>query len=137
MIERGRGMTDNEMIELVTALSGESSSTLVSAFISMAGDAIKNRAFPFASDTELSTLSVPVRYQNLQVEIAVYLLDKRGAEGETVHNENGINRSYENGSIPGSMLKQVVPFCGVPTVPFTSADDSDDSDDDSGSGDEK
>ena len=129
MIERGRGMTNNEMIALVTTLSGESDQATVSAFISMAGDAIKNRAFPFASDTELQNLSVPVRYQNLQVEIAVYLLDKRGAEGETAHNENGINRSYENGSIPDSMLKRIIPFCGVPTVPLASADDSDDSSD--------
>ena len=26
-------------------------------------------------------------------------------EGETAHNENGINRSYENASVPESMLK--------------------------------
>ncbi len=106
-------MTDNEMITLVKAMSGESDTDTVSAFLAMAKQAILNRAFPFVQDSELPS-AVPGRYQNLQCEIAVYLLNKRGAEGETSHNENGINRSYENGGVPDSMLKQVVPFCGVP-----------------------
>lgn len=106
-------MTDNEMKTLVSAMSGESNADTVSAFLAMAKQAILNRAYPFLQDSELPS-DVPSRYQNLQCEIAVYLLNKRGAEGETTHNENGINRSYENGGIPDSMLKQVVPFCGVP-----------------------
>ena len=107
-------MTDAEKITLVEAMTGETSDTVVSAYLTMAGQAILNRAYPFLSDDELSGKSVPARYENLQCEIATYLLNKRGAEGETTHNENGINRSYENGGIPSSMLKQVVPFCGVP-----------------------
>ena len=107
-------MTDAEKILLVKAMTGESTDTVVSAYLAMARQAILNRAFPFLSDEELSDKPVPTRYENLQCEIATYLLNKRGAEGETVHSENGINRSYENGGIPASMLKQVVPFCGVP-----------------------
>lgn len=107
-------MNNSEMITLVSGMSGESSTDTVSAFLTMAGQAILNRAYPFVSEEEMSGLTVPVRYQNLQCEIAAFLLLKRGAEGETVHNENGINRSYENGRIPYSMLKEVVPFCGVP-----------------------
>lgn len=107
-------MTIEEMTELVKAMSGESSDSVVSAYLKMAGQAIINKAFPFATIEELPKLPVPTRYQNLQCEIAVYLLNKRGAEGQTVHNENGINRSYENGGIPNSYLKQVVPFCSVP-----------------------
>ena len=48
----------------------------------------------------------------LQVEIAAYLMNKRGAEGETYHGENGVNRTYENASVPASMLAGVTPFCG-------------------------
>lgn len=107
-------MTDEQMIILVKSMSDESDDAVVSAFLAMSADAIINRAFPFATEKERETLTVPARYKMLQCEIAVYLLDKRGAEGETAHNENGINRSYENGSIPDSMLKQVVPFCRVP-----------------------
>ena len=107
-------MTNAEMIELVKAMSGESVDAVVSAYLAMSGDAIMNRAYPFATEKERESLTVPIRYQNLQCEIAVYLLNKRGAEGQTSHNENGINRSYENGGIPDSMLKQVVPVCRVP-----------------------
>lgn len=104
-------MTDQEMIAIVGAMSGEASEMIVSAFLTMAGQAIINKAFPFATEDELQTLTVPTQYQNLQCEIAVYMLNKRGAEGQTTHNENGINRSYENGGIPNSFMKQVVPFC--------------------------
>lgn len=107
-------MSDTEMIVLASSMSGEPNQGIVSAYLSMAADAILNRAYPFAADANLSSMTVPRKYQNLQVEIAVYLLDKRGAEGQTAHNENGINRSYESGGIPDSILKQVVPFCAVP-----------------------
>ena len=49
----------------------------------------------------------------LQVEIATYLLNKRGGEGELSHSENGISRSYENGDVPESMMRQIVPMAGV------------------------
>ena len=106
-------MTDAEMILLVSGMSGESNNDTVSAFLTMAGNAILNRAYPFVPDSERDSLTVPLRYQNLQCEIATFLLLKRGAEGETAHNENGINRSYENGRIPYSMLKEVVPYCAA------------------------
>ena len=53
------------------------------------------------------------RYDTLQCEIAAYMLNKRGAEGQTSHSENGISRSYENADIPSSMLKVVTPHVGV------------------------
>ena len=104
-------MERQTMLTLVGQMSGESNADIVSAFFDMSGDAIINRAYPFATEEERESLTVPARYQNLQIEVAVFLLNKRGAEGEITHNENGINRSYENGNIPDSMLKQVVPFC--------------------------
>lgn len=107
-------MTKADMVALAIAMSGETTESVVSAYLTIAGQAILNRAFPFYTDEELENSDVPVRYQNLQVEIAVYLLNKRGAEGQTSHNENGVNRGYENGGIPDSMLKQVTPFCAVP-----------------------
>jgi hypothetical protein len=56
---------------------------------------------------------VPHRYGVLQCEIATYLLNKRGAEGETSHSENGISRGYESADVPESLIGVVVPFCGV------------------------
>lgn len=104
-------MTVEERVTIASAMSGESNTDVVSAYLSMARAAILNKMYPFhdyADDAD-----VPVRYQEDQVQITVFLLNKRGAEGETAHNENGINRSYENGEIPASMLKRVTPFCKV------------------------
>lgn len=107
-------MTDAEMIAFVKSASGEPADAVVSAFLAMSREAIVNRAFPFGRVDDRLMESVLERYQMIQCEIAVFLLNKRGAEGQISHNENGINRGYENGDIPDSMLKRVVPFCNVP-----------------------
>ena len=79
------------------------------AYLDIAGREIIRRAYPYKNDVT----EVPAKYDTLQCEIANYLLNKRGAEGEMAHSENGISRSYENGGVPESMLKAVTPFCGV------------------------
>lgn len=56
---------------------------------------------------------MPERYEYVQVEIAVYLINKRGAEGETAHSENGISRTYDNADIPSALLRDVVPFAST------------------------
>lgn len=50
------------------------------------------------------------QYETLQLEIAQFLYNKIGAEGETAHNENGVDRTYENAHIPDSMLDCIVPL---------------------------
>lgn len=79
------------------------------AYLDIAGREIIRRLYPFKGDAT----EVPEKYNTLQCEIATYLLNKRGAEGETSHSENGISRSYENAGVPESMLKSVIPYCGV------------------------
>lgn len=79
------------------------------AYLDIAGREIIRRVYPFKADAT----EVPEKYNTLQCEIATYLLNKRGAEGESSHSENGISRSYENAGIPESMLKSVTPYCGV------------------------
>jgi hypothetical protein len=49
----------------------------------------------------------------LQCEIAAYLLNKRGAEGQTSHTENGITRNYGGADVPESMLSSIIPRVGV------------------------
>lgn len=89
-------------------ISDDDDSVLLS-YLNIAGDAILNRVYPYDS----TQTEVPTRYINTQVNIAIYLLNKRGAEGETSHNENGVNRSYGSADIPDDMLKNVLPRCGV------------------------
>lgn len=108
-------MTDVEKLALCRAMVDQSADTdgwsdsIVKSYLAMAGQKIISRAYPY-DDT---VTEVPRRYGYLQCEIAAYLLNKRGAEGETSHSENGISRTYENADVPDSMLRDVVPHCGL------------------------
>lgn len=102
-------MTDAEKLKMVKAMTGETDEGILSAYLSIAGDKVCRKAYPYDPDARL----VPYRYGFVQVEIAVYLLNKRGAEGQTAHNENGISRSYEDGDVPPTLLREIIPFASV------------------------
>ena len=103
-------MTQAEKLTLLKAMVGESDTEeVLLAYLNIAGRKILNRAYPFGTEET----EVPSRYDFLQCEIAAYLLNKRGAEGQTGHSENGISRSYESADVPESMLGAVTPMVGV------------------------
>ena len=58
-------------------------------------------------------LEVPPKYELVHIEIAAYMLNKRGAEGEVTHSENGVSRTYEDGDIPPTLLRRITPVAGV------------------------
>lgn len=102
-------MTDEEkLIALKAIVGGSDGDEVLSTYLKLAGRKIINRAYPYDS----SVTEVPTQYDTLQCEIAAYMLNKRGAEGQTSHSENGITRAYENADIPSSMLKEITPHCG-------------------------
>ena len=103
-------MTQAEKLTLLKAMVGSSDTEeVLLAYLDIAGAKIINRAFPYGTDEPV----IPARYDFLQCEIAAYLLNKRGAEGQTGHSENGISRSYESADVPESMLGAVTPMVGV------------------------
>ena len=101
-------MTDADKLAMLISMTGETDSNLLSTYLSFAADAVTSRAYPYGDGTE----TMPTKYDHVQVRIAAYMLNKRGAEGETVHLENGISRHYEDGDIPPSLLRSIVPFTG-------------------------
>ena len=103
-------MTFEEKLEALKAMVGSSDTDeVLSTYLKLAEGKIIAKAYPYNPETT----EVPVQYSYLQVEIAAYMLNKRGAEGQTSHSENGVSRSYENADVPTSMLKAIVPYCGV------------------------
>lgn len=103
-------MTQAEKLTLLKAMVGESDTEeVLLAYLDIAGGKILNRAYPYGYELA----EVPTRYDFLQCEIAAYLLNKRGAEGQTGHSENGISRSYESADVPESLLGAVTPCVGV------------------------
>ena len=103
-------MTQVEKLQLLKAMVGESDNEeVLLAYLNIAGSKILNRAYPYGTDET----EVPSRYDFLHCEIAAYLLNKRGAEGQTSHSENGIYRLYESADVPESLLGAVTPCVGV------------------------
>lgn len=102
-------MTEAEKLTMLKALSGETDEEVLSTYLSIAGNKVLKRAYPFDSTVTV----VPDRYAYNQVEIAAYLVNKRGAEGETAHSENGISRSYEDGDVPPTLLREIVPCASL------------------------
>ena len=103
-------MTHGEKLQLLKAMVGESDTEeVLLTYLKIAGQKIINRAYPYGTDEP----EVPTRYDFLQCEIAAYMLNKRGAEGQTSHSENGISRNYENADVPESLIGAVTPMVGV------------------------
>lgn len=103
-------MTQEEKLTTLRVMVGGSDTDAVlSTYLLLAGKKIIAKAYPFEPDVT----DVPSEYSTLQCEIAAYMINKRGAEGQTSHTENGISRAYENADIPSSMLKSIIPNCGV------------------------
>lgn len=70
---------------------------------------VLNRRYPFGPP---EGATVPQKYEHIQLQIAVELFSKRGAEGQTAHKENGIDRTYEAADISPSLLRRITPLCG-------------------------
>ena len=102
-------MTDNEKVTLLQAMTGETDAAVLSAYLTLAGKKVCAKAYPFATEA----MTVPEQYEHVQLQVAVYMLNKRGGEGEVTHNENGISRSYEDGDVPPSLLREITPLASV------------------------
>ena len=106
-------MTEVEKLSMLRVMVGQPnegdwSDDVLTSYLAIAGQKIINRAYPY-DDT---VTEVPRRYGYIQCEIATYLLNRRGSEGQTGHTENGIGRTYESADVPESMLSEVLPHCG-------------------------
>ena len=67
---------------------------------------VLNKMYPFGYP---DGLTVPSRYERIQIQLAAELYSKRGAEGQTGHSENGISRTWPEKS---ALLNRVLPHVG-------------------------
>ena len=70
---------------------------------------ILSRRFPFGDHPD----EIENKYKDLQIRIAVEMFNKRGAEGETAHSENGVSRTYSSASVSEELLREITPKGGV------------------------
>lgn len=104
-------MTREDKLVILARMNGEAQDDedILGIYLDIAGDKILNRMYPYMTD--YTGLEVPDRYAMIQLNIAMYMLNKRGAEGEIQHIENGIHRNYGSADVPDGMLKDVIPYC--------------------------
>ena len=102
-------MTDEEKLTMIEAMTDEHSETVLSTYLSLAKQVVYEKAYPYGNFPE----TFPVQYDGVQVEIAAYMINKRGAEGEIVHLENGVSRHWEDAGVAPSLLRRITP-CAVP-----------------------
>lgn len=102
-------MTDEEKLTMLKSMTEETDNDVLSTYLTLAKGVVLSRAYPYTEEED----KVPAKYDTVHVEIAAYMLNKRGAEGETAHSENGVSRSYEDGDIPPTLLRRILPMAGV------------------------
>ena len=104
-------MTHTEKQERFEVLiSPDNASTeLLSFLLDQAEGIVLNQRYPFGPP---DGAEMPAAYEHVQLQIAVELFSKMGAEGQTGHNENGVSRTWEAGDVSPSLLRRIVPVAG-------------------------
>lgn len=102
-------MTMQKKIVMLRQMGEEDDQGILEVYLELAAQKILNRMYPYKENYD--GLEVPDKYVATQLKIANYMLNKRGAEGQIQHIENGIHRNYGAADIPDGMLTEVVPFC--------------------------
>lgn len=98
-------MTEQEKIEYLIECTGETNQTVLATYLKLAKGIVLRKAFPFGDGTE----TMPAKYDTVHAQIAAYLLNKRGSEGELSHSEGNISRDYGDADLPISLIRQIVP----------------------------
>lgn len=105
------------MVERLANRTGEGNAELLSDLLETAKYAILARRYPFGDlpvDEQEQVVLEP-RWKDLQFRVALDLYNKMGAEGETEHRENGIDRTYQSSWISEQLLSEVTPLAKVPS----------------------
>ena len=79
---------------------------LLTAYLTLAENKLLNHIYPFEKPATLGK-----EYDVKVVELAIILYNKRGAEGEDSHNENGVNRKYQSEE---KFLQSIPRYAGIP-----------------------
>ena len=101
-------MTDQEKLTALQEMLAPDTDTdeVLTQTLKAAEALVLNRMYPFGYE---DAVVVPRRYEQIQIQLAVELYSKRGAEGQTGHSENGISRTWPEQS---RLLSRIMPHCG-------------------------
>ena len=85
-------MTREERIHTMQTMLGEEiGEELLQVYLLQAQEKILNHRYPYGNNRPVE---VEPRYEQDLLELAIVLFNKRGAEGQKSHNENGVQRTW-------------------------------------------
>lgn len=102
--------TEEKISRFAVLISPDTADTeLLSVLLEQAEGIVLNRRYPFGIPDDAT---VPAQYECIQLQIAVELYSKMGAEGQVDHAELGISRSWESADVSPSLLRRIIPVIG-------------------------
>ncbi len=106
-------MSEAEKLEIMRKLIAPDVETedVLKEVIKEAEALILNKMHPFGYK---EGTAIPARYEYLQLQLAVEIYNKRGAEGQVGHTENGIGRAYSSADVSGDVLSKITPVVKTP-----------------------
>ena len=113
-------MTDQEKITMIKMMLSEGgplpSDATILTYLTAAKIEILNWMYSQVGGVPTDVTSVPAKYDITHVYAVVAGYSHVGAEGETVHNENGINRTFSSADMLDYIHKNVYAIVRVGAV---------------------
>jgi hypothetical protein len=105
-------MTLDEKVELLITLLDASSdaSDKLEAFLQIAEKEILSWRYSYAGDIPKE---VPPEYEMTQINAVIAGFNLSGAENQTQHSENGIQRTFKHADMLAYIRSNVIPIAGV------------------------
>ena len=82
---------------------------LLNLLIKKSEEKIRQKLYPYHPNKK----EIPEQYNYRILDIAVYLYNRRGVEGQISHKEGDISRGYSSPDVPDEMVADIIPFVGV------------------------
>ena len=85
-------MTVEEKLENMRVMLDDDTITdrVLGVYLQVAQRKLLNHIYPYGN----TPVELEPKYEQDEIELAIVLISKRGAEGQTSHNENSVNRKW-------------------------------------------
>ena len=101
------------MVRTMLRISDESEDDLITVYLNFAKHEILSWRYSYCSDEESIPTDVPSEYEATQVAAVIAGYSQSGAENQTVHHENGINRHFVYADMVAYIRANVIPIAKV------------------------
>lgn len=101
-----------ERLKIRLEIQSDKENVLLSEMLESARSLYLSLRYPFSDYPDM----LPVltrRGEDWIIRAATEMYSRVGADGQSSHNENGISRSWDTGTVSNALMNEVVPVVGV------------------------